>query len=131
MAQERGFFCLCGALHCMTVYHGLQSIWPTSDMARTIWPMVMEQSIWPSRSVDMAQPLWTRNYNSMLLYEVLTVLFPCVFRCSDENDIMLLFAKISRFPLFENSGFLVETGSFPDDFPSSHPSSFLTIMAIL
>ena len=27
---------------------------------------------------------------------------------------MLLFAKISRFPLFENSGFLVETGSFPD-----------------
>ena len=44
----------------------------------------------------------------------LTVLFPCVFRCSDENDIMLLFAKISRFPLFENSGFLVETGSFPD-----------------
>ena len=31
-----------------------------------------------------------------------------------ENDIMLLFAKISRFPLFENSGFLVETGSFPD-----------------
>ena len=31
---------------------------------------------------------------------------------SDENDIMLLFAKISRFPLFENSGFLVETGSF-------------------
>ena len=25
-----------------------------------------------------------------------------------------LFAKISRFPIFENSGFLVETGSFPD-----------------
>ena len=58
---------------------------------------------------------------------------------------MLLFAKISRFPLFENSGFLVETGSFPDGRgggggggggggthfgPSSHPSSFLTIMAI-